>query len=803
MGDLRFERSLIAIALLAGIALLSPVQLAADHGTRGEVGGYMKGELIYNSTRSLSGGLGVGDVDDDGEVEVLFCDFEGNVIMLEGTQDGSFRAGKIWQEGGEPGTDRGLFDLVILDALSTSDGPEILVGGYSGKLYAVHKSGEDWTSTVLVESPFRIFEISLGDIDPAPGSEVLYGSMQNDQVAPDRYLRYIRRTTGDRYEQVEVPVPEAVKAIEVADADPDIEGEEIWITTSSWNDKGGTRSTLVELWNEGGTWKDRVVFTEPNNLLTNVKVGELWSGHQGNEMIITSLAGWCYLGYMEGGILKVKPIFEAKTETGSNFGLEGLALGDINPRHPGDEALVTGYYNRVYQVVEVVGEVIADLAWEKEANEMKLEISGVEIADVTAVHPGNEGLIASLQGWIEMLNYEQDGVSVSLPEQRFELVQGGEVRVPLRIVPSGLLRGPLVLEIGTDPSVNVMYPSDLVIDDHDPLDLTVVIEAKGPLNKRDVDLEVTARVGTYSGKGTIRLGLEGTGSSLILFTEPTSGTVYTSTGSHLRVRVGILGGEGYDALDLEVSDTEGLLTSVNTPIIPGEDEFMTILPIKGVSLGMRTVTVTASYMGVAVSETDFIIEVRKLSDDLDAVVTRIDDQRFIARLLYNGSVTVNHVSVEFMLGSKKVGSFDDVTLGPRSNLSIDILLDKGETGVLTVFVDDLGQEEIATYNLGLIGRPSDGNGGKIDMLWVIVGVLLVLIALVFVGVALMYSRGTSDSDARIDRIGDYRGGRADPAIGRGRPVAKGQAGRMLPERQAPRRAPPPPFRTQGRGPGGR
>ncbi|MCU0798057.1 MAG: hypothetical protein MUC62_00085 [Candidatus Thermoplasmatota archaeon] len=803
MGDLRSDRSLLAFALLAGIVLILPVQLAADHGTRGEVGGYMKGELIYNSTRSLSGGLGVGDVDDDGEVEVIFCDFEGNVVMLEASQDGSFRAGKIWQEGGEPGTDKGLFDLVIMDALSTSDGPEILVGGYSGKLYAVHKNGEDWTSTVLVRSPFRIFEIELGDIDPAVGEEVLYGSMQNDQVTPDRYLRYVRRTAGDNYEQVEVPVPEAVKAIDVADADPDVEGEEIWITTSAWNDKGGTESTLVELWNEGGTWKNRVMFTDPNNLLTNVKVGELWSGHDGNEMVITSLGGWCYLGYMEGGILKVKPIFEAKTETGSNFGLEGLAMGDINPRHPGDEALVTGYYNRVYQVVEVSGEVIADLAWEKDSEEMKLELSGVEIADVTAVHPGNEGLIASLQGWIEMLNYEQDGLSVSIPGQRFELVQGGEVRVPLRIVPSGLLRGPLVLEIETDPSINVMYPTGLNIDDHDPLDLMVVIEAKGPLSNRDIDIGVQAKVGTYTDQGTIRLSLEGSGSSLTLFTEPASGVVYTALGSHLRVRVGILGGEEYDALDLEVSDSEGLLTSVNTPIVPGEDEYMTILPIKGVSLGMRSVTVTASYAGVAVSEADFIIEVRKLSDDLDAVVTRIDDQRFIARLLYNGSVPVNHVSVEFMLGSKKVGSFDDVTLGPRSNLSIDILLDKGETGILTVFIDDLGQEEIATYNLGLIGRSSDGKSGKMDMFWVIVGVLLVLIALVFVGVALMYSRGTSDSDARIDRIGDYRGSRVNHPMNRERTIARGQMGRMPPERQAPRRAPPPPFRTQGRGPGGR
>ncbi len=802
MGEIRFDRSLLMVVLIVAIASIPSVQLAADHGTRGDKGGYMSGELIYNSTRSLSGGLGVGDVDDDDEIEVVLCDFEGNLVMIEPLEDGSFRAGKIWQEEGEPGTDKGLFDLVIMDALSSSDGPEVLVGGYSGKLYAVHKNGEDWTSTVLVRSPLRIFDIELGDIDPAPGEEVLYGSMQNDQVNPDRYLRYIRSTTGDQYEQVEVPVPEAIKAIEVADADPEVEGEEVWITTSAWNDKGGTVSTLVELWKDGSIWKSKVLFTDPNNLLTNVVVGELWSGHDGNEMIITSLSGWCYLAYIEGGIFEVKPIFQAKTETGSNFGLEGLAIGDINPRHPGDEALVTGYYNRVYQIVEVSGEVIADMAWEKDSPDMKLELSGVEIADVTPVHPGNEGLIASLQGWIEMLNYEQDGLSISLPEQRFEVVQGGEVRVPVRIVPSGLIKGPLVLDIGTDPSVNVMYPTGLNIDDHDPVDLTVVIEAKGPLSKRDVDLEVTARVGTHTGYGTIGLSLEGTGSSLTLFTEPTSGIVYTSSGSHLRVKVGVLGGEEYDTLDLKVSDSEGLLTSVNTPIVPGEDEFMTILPIKGASLGMRTVTVTASYAGVAVSETDFMIEVRKLSDDLDAMVSRIDDQRYIARVFYNGSFPVNHVSVEFMLGSEAVGSFDDITLEPRSNISVDILLDKGETGVLTIFMDDLGQEEIETFNLGSIGRPEDKEE-KLNWFVVVFIVMLVLIALVFVGVILMYTRGTSDSDARIDRIGDYRGGRAPKTVARGRPVAKGPLGRTLPEQQTPRRAPPPPLRTMSRGPGRR
>jgi hypothetical protein len=130
---------------------------------------------------------------------------------------------------------------------------------------------------------------------------------------------------------------------------------------------------------------------------------------------------------------------------------------------------------------------------------------------------------------------------------------------------------------------------------------------------------------------------------------------------------------------------------------------------------------------------------------------------------------------------------------------LDIQLDEGERGVLSVFVEDLGKEEIETFNLGAIGQPSDDDDGELGLFWIIVGALLLLIAVVFVVVVMMYSRGTSESDARIDRVGKYRYGRApEPLSGR---TAKPVPGRALsPTSRAPRRATPPPFRPPASGP---
>ena len=94
MSSRYYFSALILLSVLFAGAIL-PEEASGD--TRADSGGYYGSERIYNSTRSLSGGMGAGDLDGDGEIEVAFCDFSGNVVMLEPRVEGGFRAMPIWE----------------------------------------------------------------------------------------------------------------------------------------------------------------------------------------------------------------------------------------------------------------------------------------------------------------------------------------------------------------------------------------------------------------------------------------------------------------------------------------------------------------------------------------------------------------------------------------------------------------------------------------------------------------------------------------------------------------------------------
>ena len=196
--------------------------------TRGEVGGVFVGEEIYRSSRSLSGGMAAGDPDRDGDIEVAFCDFEGNVILLEPREGGGFDPVFIWQVEGPQGSNKTLFDLVIADVDPDREGQEIITAGDAGsplkEIYMLWFNGTGWEVEVIHSGLQRTFDLDIGDIDPAPGDEILFGSFQHEE---DFALHYLYRD-GGIWKERSIPTIEAVKAITYEDADPTVPGKEIW-----------------------------------------------------------------------------------------------------------------------------------------------------------------------------------------------------------------------------------------------------------------------------------------------------------------------------------------------------------------------------------------------------------------------------------------------------------------------------------------------------------------------------------------------------------------------------------------------
>ena len=62
----------------------------------------------------VSSGMSAGDPDRDGEIELVFCDYSGSVLLLEPTDGGEFISNVIWQADVPMGSNNTLFDLVLI-----------------------------------------------------------------------------------------------------------------------------------------------------------------------------------------------------------------------------------------------------------------------------------------------------------------------------------------------------------------------------------------------------------------------------------------------------------------------------------------------------------------------------------------------------------------------------------------------------------------------------------------------------------------------------------------------------------------
>ncbi|MCK5773321.1 MAG: hypothetical protein KAH57_05990, partial [Thermoplasmata archaeon] len=91
-----FAMALVSFLLIGAVPISDAGASVSE--TRGEVAGYFGSERIYESTsRSLSGGMDIGDVDGDGDAEVAICDFKGVLFLLDPDGEGGYSSRTIWE----------------------------------------------------------------------------------------------------------------------------------------------------------------------------------------------------------------------------------------------------------------------------------------------------------------------------------------------------------------------------------------------------------------------------------------------------------------------------------------------------------------------------------------------------------------------------------------------------------------------------------------------------------------------------------------------------------------------------------
>ncbi len=818
------SRFLFALALISFLVIgAAPITFAGGSETRGAQAGYFGSERIYESTsRSLSGGMDIGDVDGDGEVEIAVCDFKGVLFLLDPDGEGGFSSRTIWED---PGA-MSLFEVKIWDLLPEREGLEMVVGGYSRNITMIYYEEGEWVSDVIYRSPHRIINMALADVDDAPGMEILFAS---DKDPEDWNLRYIARDGAD-WVMTEIITDGAVRSITHSDADSTVAGAEIYITTKNWLEggEGRTESSVVQIHHDGSTWARKKIYTNSEDLIANIRVGDIWSMHDGNEIIAVDFNGNCTMIWEEAGAWESRLIFQTHdVTTGGSYPLEGMAVGEFNPLNDGEECMISGYYNKVNQVLDVDGEVISDLAWSTEFSDVRLEIAGVETGDLIPGRPGNEVIIASFQGWVEMLYFEHDDVELNVEFGEVRIVSGGTEYASFEVIPKGFVGGPVLVELDDVEGMTFQVSTDLTITNHEPIEVDITMVSIGQVTQRIIKtVGINVTVAGIRVREEFDLVMIPDVEEVSLQLTYTSGFAYREIPTVLASSISVVGAEFLDMIDLEVKNVPaGVFANCDTPILPSGSANLLITVSSDAEVGRYNLQIDAKYDGNVISSIYYSLDIGSIEGDIIAEMMEDPDEEnmYVVRVNFTGPQMVPDVDVKlFLLGSTRYSNSHDLEKGTPIEIKFSIEKDvvDEEVGLevsklgTTLFQESLGE-------VSYVERDEEGSPLMVLAFIVVIMIALALVlfgfyiyrsgggestgeeSLMGVGGARRYNiRQEGRDGARRQNIRQGLGARGDRRISdrRGDPRGPERAGRQVGvDRGRPRVTDRPPARYESRG----
>lgn len=746
--------------------------------------GHFSSQLIYNRSRVLGAGVGIGDLDDDGLGDVSICDFQGNVLVLKYQQDGTFESQTVWTEPGPPTKSKSLNEIKVTDVLLDKPGPEILVGGNSRNLTVVYYE-EGWISEVLYESSTQIWSMGIGEFDPqSDGNEIFLSSF--DESMDDRVLRYLKRDGTGGWISEEIPMPHTIKAVDVLDIDSTIPGNEVWVTTSlqmkdpvTGDDM--TQSLLLEVYHDGSGWKYNEIDRNEGKLIANLRGGDVWSGHAGNELLTVDFDGNCTLYWENGGIFESKVVFSATDDLGNYALLEGMAIGNFNPLNDRDEALVTGYYNDVTQIIEESGEVVPDLVWSKDLENIALEISGINVGDALPDHPGDEIIVGSREGWVEIVYFEYDGFDIEVPAGDVDVLEGTTRDLSMRVVPSGYYTGTVDISVTGDEGLELDYPGSVTIESHDPVEFTFSITAPNIGTPESVVLiTVKAESGSEVITRSMKIIIRGIGGQSTMSIDPPSGRIYKELGETFIAVVSLDDWTDLDMVAIEVESDPTLNALCDTPLIRDGNVTLRVMALANATEGSKRVDLVALDNGVPVAKGIVDVTIMSLSDLFSRDLREVGDNSYAVDLKFLGSDPVSQVNLEIRVGGSLV---DSRSTGFESGDMVTFNFSVREPGEkeVVVVMKNPANTIFAEYEVGTVEFQEE-EGSKFFQ-YVIMGIVVLLIVVIIV-LAISYKPSKEVEDETLQSIGGpskYTPGRdtrsRGPRESPGRPERAGPTGR--------------------------
>lgn len=683
-----------ALFLTISLWILDPEVEAQSDRT-----GYYQGDPVYDTARVFGANVGSGDLDNDGENEMALCDFQGNVILLDPDESGKFVPEVIWTEPGPPVKPKSLFDIRVDDIMLDRSGPEIIVGGDTNNLTVIYHEGGSWESDVIYRSPVQIWAITIGEFDSeSEGEEIFLSSFE--ESADDRVLRYLKRGSGGDWIQEDIDMPYTVKAAEVIDMDPGIAGNEVWVTTSYQQiDTGDTLSLLLKVYHNGTNWTTEEIGNNSKRLIANLKGGDIWSGHSGNELFTVDFSGRCIMYWYDNGSVESREIFRATDARGSFALLEGMGVGDFNPLNDREEILVTGYYNDVHQIIDLDGEVEVDLIWSRELLDPIQEISGINVGNVKEDIPGNEVLVASRNGWVEVVGFEQDGINFQLEVNEIEMVEGSEKTITATIRPMGMMRGDVTISFSGDEDLNISIPSTITIEEHESYDFDITItapEIDSP--EKSYQLQIDAQSDGFLESGELDVDVFGVGKDQRLMVKPSTGSLLIEAETAFTSEVTFEGFGEHDSIDIIHDADPGLDVDLMTTLEVGESATLTVTAMEGAQTGEKSIQLSAVAGDIILDTATVSVFVYSLDTQLLVELDSREENEYSVDVDYLCPVNLENITMVVAVGNYMIETREvDLTTG--KGFKLDFMIDQDIQGNVAVAFMDQNGEEIASYDL--------------------------------------------------------------------------------------------------------
>ena len=285
--------------------------------------------------------LVVGDIDPDVEGNEIVEGLYEVIIWTYDNTTGNWTKTTVWDPWGEIG--EYVREVKIGDFDPLHEGNELLV--LTRGVYEIYKAlNNTWVkSTIIQGMGVETYQCDIGNFDPRfDGNEIIVFTEEN-------ITEFAWNGSMWSNETIDVScfegLPGEISSGCIGEVNSTNDVEEIicgsrfrWIIEVSWN-KTGYDVQIIQDVDEIGSW------------VSSVAVGDCWTGHAGNEIVVGgSTAARTMLIWEDNGTWQKQLIYENNSE----YSVNDIEIGDFDSAHPGNEiALGVAHLFELYEVIPV------------------------------------------------------------------------------------------------------------------------------------------------------------------------------------------------------------------------------------------------------------------------------------------------------------------------------------------------------------------------------------------------------------------------------------------------------------------